>query len=190
MPRTHPRQVCQRKHVTFTMVRCPFDRLASSYLDKVVLRLGSGCNEPRRRLREAGVERPTFRQFVDVLVGVPLSRQDPHTLPFSHRCATNHFEYDLVGNLSTFDDDMATLFEALELRQAYTPVHAKNLGLKFRRAPREWLRINQTLQDFGIRPDVLFMHGRERVDYFYDDATKAKVRNSFWREDVDMFAES
>ena len=68
---------------------------------------------------------------------------------------------------------MATLFEALELRQAYTPVHAKNLGLKFRRAPREWLRINQTLQDFGIRPDVLFMHGRERVDYFYDDAAKA-----------------
>ena len=48
-----------------------------------------GCNEPRRRLREAGVERPTFHQFVDVLVGVPLSRQDPLTssaaldLPYS-----------------------------------------------------------------------------------------------------------
>ena len=49
--------------------------------------------------------------------------------------------------------------------------------------------INETIAAFGLRPDILFLHGQERVEYFYDDALKEKVRNSWWKKDVEMFAE-
>ena len=185
------KEFCKQPHVTFTMVRDPYDRLASSYLDKVVLQLGTGCNEPRRLLRERGIARPTFEQFIDVLVGVPLSKQDPHTQPFSHRCATNHFEYDLVGRLRTFDQDMAALFEALALRgwrKPYQPVHSRDLAL-LSKTGAKGTEMNRTLAAFGLRPDVLFLHGQERVDYFYTEAIREKVKRSFWKEDVEMFAE-
>ena len=183
------RSLCEKEpHVTFTMVRDPYDRLASSYLDKVVLQLGTGCNEPRRLLRERGIARPTFEQFIDVLVTLDIPDQDPHTQPFSARCATNFFDYDMIGRLSSFDADMVTLFQRLELDQAYVPTHSRDLGaLSMKHA--EGQLINATLLDFGLRPDVLFLHGKERVDYFYTDAIREKVKNSYWKEDVEMFAE-
>ena len=84
---------------------------------------------------------------------------------------------------------MTTLFERLELG-SYEPVHTRDLGEESKITwPHVQVLINETIAAFGLRPDILFMHGQERVEYFYDDALKEKVRNSWWKKDVEMFAE-
>ena len=57
------KDACKQPHVTFTMVRDPYDRLASSYLDKVVLEQGSGCNEARTCATLAVQHTPTHRRL-------------------------------------------------------------------------------------------------------------------------------
>ena len=80
------------------------------------------------------------------------------------------------------------LFEQLNITDPYVHVHTKDLGrLSTKKA--EGSRINETLALFGLRPDILFVHGQERVDYFYNDELREKVRESWWKEDVEMFGE-
>ena len=59
------------------------------------MQLGEGCAEARRRLQ--GNPHPTFTEFIDVLSQMEPRQQDPHTYPYSLRCGTDKFEYDLLG---------------------------------------------------------------------------------------------
>ena len=43
--------------------------------------------------------------------------------------------------------------------------------------------------DFNLRPDLLQLHGSERVEYFYTPHTKEAVEKGIWKDDVAQFAE-
>jgi hypothetical protein len=183
------RAVCERKHFTFTMTRDPFDRLVSTYLDKIVfpdegnIRAdGRGCQEARRRLRQVATF-PTFEQFVEVLTQMPPKDHDVHTWPFSYRCGTASYHYDVLGRLSRFDADMASLFKSGGLG-AYTPRHSNNGAHE-----SEFASTNATIAKYGLRPDVLQMHGKERVEYFFTPRTRQLVQQGWWKHDCKQFAE-
>jgi len=186
------RSLCEKEqHVTFTMVRDPYDRLASAYLDKIVIDggnltdLGMGCVQVKKRLYET-LRFPSFSEFITTLSEMPLEFHDPHTEPFSYRCGTDKYAYDIVGHLSSFDESMAQLFAAAPSLGTYQPVHAKDLGGHYL-SEKE----NASVANFQLRSDVLFMHGSERVSYFYgaDPETTSKVRNGWWKNDVLMFSD-
>ena len=102
---------------------------------------------------------------------------------------------------------MAQLFARLNISEPYAPTHSRDLGELSKKVtvpfeaphPRKGdlaLKtamsgriMNQTIAEFGLRSDVLFLHGQERVDYFYDEETEAKVRSSWWKDDVERFGE-
>ena len=43
--------------------------------------------------------------------------------------------------------------------------------------------------DFHLRPDLLQLHGRARVEYLYTPRTLAVVANGIWKDDVAQFAD-
>jgi hypothetical protein len=174
-------RLCQSRHFTFTMTRDPYDRLASAYIDKVVMELGDGCAEARNRLRN--ITHPTFTNFIDVLSQMAPRDHDPHTYPYSLRCGTDKYQYDLLARLGDFDDAMKTVFSAMSLGE-YRPVQEKNLGTQTL-SPQQQRRI----ADFNLRPDLLQLHGSERVEYFYTPHTKEVVEKGIWKDDVAQFAE-
>jgi len=169
--------VCEKAPVKFTMTRDPYDRLTSCYLDKVVFQ-----EKWPAKANDLLPPHASFEQFIDVLVNLPIEEHDAHTMPFSYRCNLQKYHYDLVGHLETFDDSMTQLFQRANLG-LYTPSHEKDA------APKTlWESVNNTLAEFSLPPEVLYMHGAERVAYFYNEAIQAKVANSWWAEDVQMFS--
>jgi len=42
---------------------------------------------------------------------------------------------------------------------------------------------------FGLRADVLQLHGKARVDYFYTPHTRELVRQGWWKHDCKQFSE-
>jgi hypothetical protein len=172
------RAACEKPHVTFTMARDPFDRLTSAYLDKVVFQ--PAWNAQAKKLLPATA---TFEQFIDVLVSLPLEDHDAHTMPFSYRCGTNKYKYNLIGRLEQFDSSMTRLYNLANLGK-YVPRHEKDAS----RGDFVSAHLNQTLRRFGLGAEVLHMHGQDRVKYFYTPRIKQKVANSHWKDDVQMFS--
>ncbi|RYG88276.1 MAG: hypothetical protein EON59_04950 [Alphaproteobacteria bacterium] len=84
---------------TFTIVRCPFRRLASAFLDKVVGEIG----RRERFIRASGVPESeiTFRRFALAMVDEQVRNADHHWTPQSRFFV--YSEYDDVFCLENFD---------------------------------------------------------------------------------------
>ena len=181
------------------MTRDPYDRLTSAYIDKVVMVQapptnasdflgGNGCGAAKQLIKKKHplTKYPTFADFLEVLSEMELGTMDPHTFPFSYRCGTDKFKYDMVGRLTHFDSDMQTLFNAMNLGK-YEAYHKKDLGAD-RNYDAMHTRI-ELLNKFKLRPDTLEMHGNERVHSFYDPHLRKLVSEGWWKEDVKQFGE-
>lgn len=117
--RQHLDQAATRAWFKFAVVRNPFDRLLSGFLDKFC---GTDRSAPwvERVLAEAGTtgahgRRISFRQFVDYL-----AHADEHTVNPHWRRQTyilENFEIDLFVRLEHLVDDMRAVHERLGLAE-------------------------------------------------------------------------
>jgi len=108
--------------LVFTIVRHPFERLVSAYRDKFelakkyayvytmyagkILGLPSSVDIESQR-----VKRPTFSQFVDYLLRVPVQQYNDHWIPYWLHCHVCEVEYDIIGKMETISDDMEFIVE-------------------------------------------------------------------------------
>jgi len=101
--------------LVFMIVRHPFERLVSAYRDKFELAkkyayvysmytskiLGLRTSAEAERAR-----RPTFSEFVDYLLRVPVQQFNDHWVPYWLHCHVCEMEYDIIGKMETIEDDM------------------------------------------------------------------------------------
>lgn len=101
--------------LVFTIVRHPFERLVSAYRDKFelakkyayvyshyankILNLSSPLQVAKHR-------RPTFSEFVNYLLKVPVSQFNDHWVPYWLHCHVCEMEYDIIGKMETITEDM------------------------------------------------------------------------------------
>ena len=106
--------------LVFTIVRHPFERLVSAYRDKFELAKKYayvytmyaskilGLKTPTEAER---VRRPTFSEFVDYLLRVPVQQFNDHWVPYWLHCHVCEMEYDIIGKMETIADDMEFIAE-------------------------------------------------------------------------------
>ena len=80
-------------------------------------------------------EAPTFREFVEFLVELPIDKFDPHWKPMYLQCLPCHLHYRVVGRLDTLARDSAYVLAALGL-PARLP-HSHGTRGKPRRVPSQ-----------------------------------------------------
>lgn len=113
--------------LVFTIVRHPFERLASAYRDKFelakkyayiyshfankILNLASPLEVNKHR-------RPTFSEFVDYLLRMPVERFNDHWVPYYLHCHVCEMEYDIIGKMETIAEDMDFIAEESGLAAA------------------------------------------------------------------------
>ncbi|MDC0948380.1 sulfotransferase family protein [Gammaproteobacteria bacterium] len=109
---------------TFCLVRNPYTRLLSAWLDKIV-----GNAPPKRDLLLAlgrGV-RPinqtiSFAEFIELIAQQTPSQMDAHWRRQYDQTSQNGFHFDTIGRFERLDEDWRTISEALQL-----PTFARNL---------------------------------------------------------------
>jgi len=115
------------KSVKFVVVRHPFERIISAYLDKLHsyardLKYRGGyyyamygadiVKTYRAKYQERFPKNPLFMrkepsfvEFIEYLVGTPVSRYDEHWKPMFLLCPPCHFKFDVIVKMETFDRD-------------------------------------------------------------------------------------
>ncbi|KAK8778857.1 hypothetical protein V5799_019800 [Amblyomma americanum] len=96
-------------------VRHPFERLVSTYIDKAL----RGRSEmawayasywdkiPGVRAENRS---PTFSEFIDFILQMPVEHSDEHWVPYYFRCQPCLLDYDFVGKLETAGRDFPRFF--------------------------------------------------------------------------------
>lgn len=129
------------KITAFSLVRHPFERLVSAYKNKVL-------HDNGKYIRGLGYENwyktgHSFANFVDlVLKEYENFSINEHWRPFSFKCAYCEIQYDVIGQLDTFQDDVKYLVLKNRLEKVIpiteenfsTPLsmmHTKNLTLTY-----------------------------------------------------------
>jgi hypothetical protein len=138
----------------FTVVRDPFSRILSTYLDKIAGRQA----ERRRRLPALGVAADAelgFTEFLTLVQRQRVSRMDIHWAPQVALVGHRRIPYDFVGRFERLRNDL------LELRT--------RLDLQF---PRSLLEVESGHTT----------HASDRLSAFYDDTSIRLVRE-IYRED-------
>ena len=98
--------------LVFTFVRHPFERLVSAFRDKFELSRKYGYVYSRyagKILKQpAGINsrRPTFKEFVKYLLIERLEEYNDHWLPYWLHCHMCEMEYDVIGKLETWNEDV------------------------------------------------------------------------------------
>jgi len=115
------------KSLVFTIVRHPFERLVSAYRDKFefakkyayvyshyankILNLGSPLQVTKHK-------RPTFSEFVEYLLRIPVDKFNDHWVPYWLHCHVCDVEYDIIGKMETITEDMDFIAEESGLKAA------------------------------------------------------------------------
>jgi hypothetical protein len=117
----HEKKLCDAIPFSFTVVRNPWDRVLSAYLDKV-----------NRVVFVPNHTHATFQQFLNAI-----SRSDPvsmnaHWMPVSQRCVTagpNRFSYSKVYKLEEhFEETLAEAFAHLGIPKERTRAAMEKVG--------------------------------------------------------------
>ncbi len=115
-------------YFTFLVVRNPYSRVASAYLDKIV-REKPQIAKVRTRLGLDTAAPVSFRQFVDYLLIAGALSDDSHWAPQSDLAPVPDRYFDFVARFETLADDMAFILQTIYGRSLVTPLaqeHATN----------------------------------------------------------------
>eukprot|EP00092_Neocalanus_flemingeri_P001473 GFUD01001571.1.p1 GENE.GFUD01001571.1~~GFUD01001571.1.p1 ORF type:complete len:397 (+),score=102.82 GFUD01001571.1:352-1542(+) len=113
--------------LVFTIVRHPFERLVSAYRDKFELAkkyayvysmYTSKILSLASPLEVRHTRRPTFSEFVDYLLRVPVVQFNDHWVPYWLHCHVCEMEYDIIGKMETIAEDMDFIAEESGLAAA------------------------------------------------------------------------
>ena len=95
-------------YYTFTFVRNPWDRVVSSYLFNLKMSYNNSTQHDREKIKEYGLN--GFNQYVLNDLRKTKSR---HFLPYTHWILG--YEYDFIGKLENFKDDMKLVCKKLQI---------------------------------------------------------------------------
>ena len=93
-------------------MRHPFERLVSAFRDKFELsrKYGYVYSHYASKIisQPAGINsrRPTFREFVEYLLRERLEEYNDHWLPYWLHCHMCEMEYDVIGKMETWNEDV------------------------------------------------------------------------------------
>lgn len=105
------------RYFKFTFARNPYKRLYSAYNDKIA---GNKSNKVQI-LRYLGLDTSdieqevSFSEFVHALSEIDPLNMDRHWMPQWMLTSANVIEYDFIGKLESFDDDLRYVFSILKL---------------------------------------------------------------------------
>lgn len=118
-PLLSPSQTCAFERIiqspsyfVFCFVRNPYERLLSAYLDKIV----NGMPGKRSILTAMGDDPENlnkeipFREFVDVVTGLEISKMDPHWRIQYYQTFQDVISYDYIGRMENFTNDCKYVF--------------------------------------------------------------------------------
>lgn len=120
-PLLNPKQVGSFRNLVddpsffkFCIVRNPYDRLLSAYLDKVV------GNTPQRHELILQLGKSThqnyqigFEEFVELVAEQPISMMDRHWRVQYYQTLQESMKYDLIGRVETLVDDIKKIADAI-----------------------------------------------------------------------------
>lgn len=122
-PRVHPSMDLARKlgseYTKLIVVRHPFDRLVSAYVDKI--RTTHPFLTAAKKIYEDGLigKGPngtfTFREFVNIILKQPVEKWDEHWAPFTALCRPCSMRYDVIAKVETLDEDLKALLPRIGL---------------------------------------------------------------------------
>ena len=97
----------------FTIVRNPFVRVLSAYLDKIKLHRDRKVWAPFARRHGLGDRVPDFAEFLRLVAGTPVDEMDPHWRPQSCTLLPGIIPYDHVGALETIERDLPAILTSI-----------------------------------------------------------------------------
>ncbi|XP_035827639.1 carbohydrate sulfotransferase 10 [Aplysia californica] len=110
---------------SFVMVRDPYKRLISGYVDKIFTRtewwLSHGRDivrnfrlQPSQKSLKCGSD-VTFAEFVKYFIHTQETGKEKngHFKPMSEECRFCYFDYDFIAHLETVEDDLAYIYESM-----------------------------------------------------------------------------
>jgi len=115
-------------YFTFLVVRNPYSRVASAYLDKIV-REKPPIMKVRNRLGLNAVAPISFKQFVEYLLIEGALLDDSHWAPQSDLVPLSDYYFNFVARFETLVDDTAFILQTIYGRSLVTPLaqeHATN----------------------------------------------------------------
>lgn len=98
---------------TFSFVRCPYRRLQSAYVNKILRRQKNG--QPRLQAGFGDREKPTFSAFIEAISVQNPVEHNPHWRPQWINLSIDVVPYDFMGRLETFQEDWPQLADRLGL---------------------------------------------------------------------------
>jgi len=123
----------QRRALSFSIMRNPWERVVSVYVEKIVAGYNGRLELRERIVHDLGLpadalDAITFPQFVLWLSQTePDPEDDVHIMPWSVRCgAVAPSNYSMISDTATLDDDLRSLVAALQWDQKLVQdVHAR-----------------------------------------------------------------
>ena len=58
---------------------------------------------------------PTFREFIEYLVDLPITKFNPHWIPMYLQCMPCHIQYSIIARLDTLTSDSEHIFKSIEV---------------------------------------------------------------------------
>ncbi len=142
------RQALAGKFV-FSFVRNPYDRLRSTYLNKIVT--GQKSGRPRQMAGFAADQLPSFEAFVLAVCQQDPSEQNPHWRMQAVNLSMDVIAYDFIGRLEEFHMDWPWLAGRFDL-----PFAPQRMGKTTAAGDKQELRFTPEMQDavlHGYLPD-------------------------------------
>uniref|UniRef100_G3MRX9 Carbohydrate sulfotransferase n=1 Tax=Amblyomma maculatum TaxID=34609 RepID=G3MRX9_AMBMU len=162
-------QSSRSNYTKVLFVRHPFERLVSTYIDKA-LRGRSKMAWAYRNYWDKipGVRAenrcPTFSEFIDFVLKMPVEHSDEHWAPYYYRCQPCLLDYDFVGKLETASRDFPRFFSLVDIKANET--FLGNMSRKNTRDSVRDVRTTESKQYFAelSYDQVMGLYAR----YFYD----------------------
>jgi len=176
-------------YFTFTVVRNPWSRLVSAYLDKFVINKNTAISSTReieKKIYKQQGKRPdykrsiTFRQFVDYVSNTEDSSLNPHWR--SQHTFLSDFKFDYIGHLETLDRDFEYIKKRLsiDIELPYAMLRKASYlsdPQKLDNAPPYFDWFPNQLKKMQVFP---------KYKEFYDSDMKEKVRIRY-KADIERF---
>ncbi|KAH7967501.1 hypothetical protein HPB49_025256 [Dermacentor silvarum] len=112
-------------------VRHPFERLVSTYIDKALRsreEIAWAYSSYWDKIPGVKAENrsPTFAEFVDLVLAMPVENSDTHWSPYYHRCQPCLVDYDFIGKLETANRDFPLFFSLVGIEDQAASLHHDN----------------------------------------------------------------